>query len=385
MLVKNAHAKSREHHNKPEPATILVIDDEEAMRDSCCQVLAKEGYRTETAEDGSIGLQKIKQMHPDLILVDIKMPGISGMELLKKAADIDPNVVSVVITGYATVESAVEAMKRNAYDFLPKPFSPDQLRIVTRRGLERRRLALESARLQQEKEMMKKNFITLVSHQLRAPLTCVKQCFGVIQEGFAGDVTGKQKEMVEIAGKRIDGLIQLINDWLDMSRIEAGTITEEFKPVDIVNVLLDTIETLKPLAKTKKITLHTDFCDACRLVQGDQKSLKQALANIVTNAINYNRDGGTVGILTGSENNHILVEISDTGIGISQENLPFIFDDFFRVKIKDTRGIDGSGLGLTIVKRIIEAHDGCIKVVSETGKGSTFSIFLPKAKLKVKK
>ena len=233
--------------------------------------------------------------------------------------------------------------------------------------------------------MMKKNFITLVSHQLRAPLTCVKQCFGVIQEGFAGEATGKQKEMIEIAGKRIDGLIQLINDWLDMSRIEAGTITEEFKPVDVVDVLLDTIETLKPLAKTKKITLNTDFCDACRLVQGDQKSLKQAFANLVTNAINYNRNGGTVGILTASENNHILVEISDTGIGISQENLPFIFEDFFRVKIKDTRGIDGSGLGLTIVKRIIEAHDGCIKVVSEIGKGSTFSIFLPKAKVKVKK
>jgi two-component system sensor histidine kinase/response regulator len=377
--VKDAHTKSRERHKVPEQSTILVIDDEESMRDSCCQVLAKDGYRTETAEDGSSGLQKIKETHPDLILVDIKMPGISGMELLEKAADIDPNVVSVVITGYATVESAVEAMKRNAYDYLPKPFSPDQLRIVTRRGLERRRLALESARLQQEKEMMKKNFITLVSHQLRAPLTCVKQCFGVIQEGFVGEVASKQKEMIEIVGKRIDGLLQLINDWLNMSRIEAGNLTEEFKPVDIVNVLLDTIDTLKPLAETKKVTLKTDFCDAGRLVQGDQESLKQAFTNLVTNAINYNRDGGTVGILTGSENNNVLLEISDTGIGISQENLPFIFDDFFRVKTKDTCGVAGSGLGLTIVKRIIEAHNGCIMVVSQLGEGTTFRILLPKA------
>lgn len=377
--MKDAHTKSRERHKVPEQATILVIDDEESMRDSCCQVLAKDGYRTETAEDGSSGLRKIKETHPDLILVDIKMPGISGMELLEKVADIDPNVVSVVITGYATVESAVEAMKRNAYDYLPKPFSPDQLRIVTRRGLERRRLALESARLQQEKEMMKKNFITLVSHQLRAPLTCVKQCFGVIQEGFTGEVASKQKEMIEIVGKRIDGLIQLINDWLDMSRIEAGNLTEEFKPLDIVNVLLDTIDTLKPLAETKKVTLKTDFCDAGRLVQGDQESLKQAFTNLVTNAINYNRDGGTVGILTGSENNNVLVEISDTGIGVSQENLPFIFDDFFRVKTKDTCGVAGSGLGLTIVKRIIEAHNGCIMVVSQLGEGTTFRILLPKA------
>lgn len=381
MLVKDTHTKSREARRKvPEKATILVIDDEETIRDSCCQVLAKEGYQTESAEDGSRGLQKIKQIHPDLILVDIKMPGISGMDLLKKAADIDPNVVSVVITGYATVELAVEAMKRNAYDFLPKPFSPDQLRIVTRRGLERRRLALDSDRLQREKEMMKKNFITLVSHQLRAPLTCVKQCFGVIQEGFAGEVAGKQKEMIEIAGKRIDGLIQLINDWLDMSRIEAGNLTEEFKPVDIANVLLDTIDTLKPLAETKKVTLKTDFHDAGLSVQGDQKSLKQAFANLITNAINYNLDGGMVGILTKPENNNVLLEISDTGIGISQENLPFIFDDFFRVKSKDTRGITGSGLGLAIVNRIIEAHNGCIMVDSQLGEGTTFRILLQKAK-----
>jgi two-component system sensor histidine kinase/response regulator len=385
VLVKDAHTKSRERHKVPEQATILVIDDEEAMRDSCCQVLAKDGYRTETAVDGDTGLKKIWELKPDLVLVDLKMPGMNGMELLEKVADIDPNIVCVVITGYATIESAVEAMKRDAYDFLPKPFTPDQLRIVIERGLERRRLTIESARLQQEKEMMKKNFITLVSHQLRAPLTCVKQCFWVIQEGFAGEVAGKQKELIEIAGKRIDGLIQLINDWLNMSRIEAGNLTEEFKPVDIVNVFLDTIDTLKPLAETKKVTLKTDFCDAGRLVQGDQESLKQAFTNLVTNAINYNRDGGTVGILTGSENNHVLVEISDTGIGISQENLPFIFDDFFRVKTKYIRGVAGSGLGLTIVKRIIEAHDGCIKVVSEIGKGSTFSIFLPKAKVKVKK
>ncbi len=349
------------------------------MRDSCCQVLTKNGYRTETAEDGSKGLQKIKEIHPDLILVDIKMPGINGMDLLKKAADIDPNVVSVVITGYATVELAVEAMKRNAYDFLPKPFSPDQLRIVTRRGLERRKLALESARLQQEKEMMKKNFITLVSHQLRAPLTCVKQCFGVIQEGFTGEVAGKQKEMIEIAGRRIDALIQLINDWLNMSRIEADNLTEEFEPVDIANVLLNTIDTLKPLAETKKVTFKTDFYDAGLSVQGDQKSLEQAFTNLVTNAINYNLEGGTVGILTKPENNNVLVEISDTGIGISQENLPFIFDDFFRVKSKDTRRITGSGLGLTIVNRIIEAHNGYIRVVSQLGEGTTFRILLPKA------
>ena len=370
---------SEEHPKTPGQATILVIDDEIAIRDSCSQVLAKDGYRTETSEDGDSGLQKISHIKPDLVLVDLKMPGMSGMELLEKTRDIDPNIVFVVITGYATIESAVEAMKHNAYDFLPKPFTPDQLRIIVKRGLERRILALESARLRQEKEKMRENFITLVSHQLRSPLVSVQQYFEVILEGFAGEVANKQKEMIEEASERIDGLLRLINDWLNMSRIEAGNLTGKLGPVPLAAILHETIELLKPLAKVKKVALQTNFQNKHPIVQGNTETLKQAFTNLISNAIEYNHEGGTVTISTKEKDNHLVVEISDTGIGISQENLDFIFDEFFRVKTKETRGITGSGLGLPIVKRIIEAHNGSIKVASELGKGTAFSIFLPEA------
>jgi len=363
-----------------EKATILVVDDEQAMRDSCSQVLAKSGYRTETAEDGGQGLQKTRQTKPDLILVDLKMPGMSGMEFLEKVVEIDPHIVSVVITGYATIESAVEAMKRHAYDFLPKPFTPDQLRIVTKRGLERRRLALESARLQQEKEIMKRNFVTLVSHQLRSPLGSIKQCLGVIEGGFVGEVADKQKELMEKAIKRVDDLLQLIDDWLDMSHIETGNLIEKFEPVDVATILSETTELLRPLAEQNAVTLEMDFRGKARLVEGNKESLKQAFANLVTNAINYNRQGGRVTVGTKEQADHLVVDISDTGIGISQENLHFIFDEFFRVKAKETRDVTGSGLGLPIVKRIIEAHSGSIKVSSELDKGSTFTVILPQAK-----
>ena len=126
---------SEEGYKMPRQTNILVIDDEKATRDSCCHVLTYDGYRVETAEDGDSGLQKIRKVKPDLVLVDLKMPGINGMDLLEKIRNIDPNIVSVVITGYATVESTVEAMKRNAYDFLCKPFTPKQLRVVVKRGL----------------------------------------------------------------------------------------------------------------------------------------------------------------------------------------------------------------------------------------------------------
>jgi len=362
--------------------TILVIDDEKAMRDSCCQVLMKDEYQTETAVDGDTGLQKIRDVKPDLVLVDLKMPGIGGMELLEKIGDIDPNIVSIVITGYATIESAVEAMKRNAYDFLPKPFTPDQLRIVIRRGLERRRLAIESTRLQREKEIMRENFVTLVSHQLRSPLTSIKQYFGVILGGFADKVDSKQKEMIERASKYIDDLLQLINDWLDMSRIEAGNITERFEPVALAPILSETLELLKPLAEARKVTVELVLRDNLPAVQGDRESLKQAFTNLISNGINYNREGGTVTVSTREQVNDLVVEVSDTGIGISKDNLHFIFGEFFRVKSKETRGVRGSGLGLPIAKRIIEAHNGFIKVASDVGKGSKFNVFLPKAKVK---
>ena len=378
-MAVQIHTKAKEQRKVSQKAIILVIDDEEAMRDSCCQVLSKNGYVVETAENGHGGLRKIREIKPDLVLIDLKMPGMSGMELLERIGDIDPDIVSVVITGYATIESAVEAMKRNAYDFLSKPFTPDQLRIVIERGLERKRLAAESARLRREKEMMRDNFVTLVSHQLRSPLASIKQYFGVIREGFVGEVTDKQKEIIEKASGYVDSLLQLINDWLDMSRVEAGRIAEKFERISLAPVLSETLEVLKSQAETKKVVLKLNFGDNLPLVNGDPKCLKEAFLNLVNNGINYNREGGTVTVTVKEQGDDLAVDVSDTGIGISQENLPFIFDEFFRVKSRETQHITGTGLGLPIAKRIIEAHNGRMKVASELGKGTTLSILLPKA------
>ena len=360
-------------------ASILVIDDEESMRDSCRQVLTKAGYETRTAENGHVGLQKIREAKPDLVLVDLKMPGISGLELLKKIVEIDPDIISVVITGYATIESAVEAMKRNAYDFLPKPFTPDQLRIVVKRGLERRALIVESARLRREKEMMQKNFVTLVTHQLRSPLASVRHSFAAIRDGFAGDVTETQKDLMAKATRRLDELMQLINDWLDISRIDSGQISKQFESLSPTPVLSEVVELVKPLAEAKKVKLDLKSGRDLPTIAGDRESLKQAFTNLVSNGINYNHEGGTVTVVTTEQNGDVVVEISDTGIGISQEDLPFIFEDFFRAKTRETQHIGGTGLGLPIAKKIIEAHNGRVQVSSELGKGTTFSIFLPKA------
>ncbi len=359
---------------------ILIIDDEEAIRDSCSQVLLKEAYHVETAGDGETGLNKIKESRPDLALLDLKMPGLSGMEVLKKIRDIDPNIITVVITGFATIDSAVESMKEGAYDFLPKPFTPDELRLIVRRGLEKRKLTLEASALREEKRRIEENFITMVSHELRAPLADIQQYFEVILGGITGEVEAKQRKMLENIRERIDSLLRLINDWLDMSRIKALEIVKNFEPLDISSILIDVIDFMRPQAETKKISLEINTHDSLKKVKGDRESLKMMFTNLISNGIKFNNEGGSISVKVKEQEDNIIIEVSDTGIGIPKEDIPFIFDEFFRVKSDKTRYIDGTGLGLSIVNKIVKMHSGSVKVESELGKGSIFSVILPKFK-----
>jgi two-component system sensor histidine kinase/response regulator len=362
-----------------EKPTILIIDDEEAMRDSCTMILTKDGFRAESAENGRIGLEKVRELKPALALIDLKMPGLSGLEVLEKIRDIDPETIPIVITGYATVESAVEAMKKGAYDFLPKPFSPDELRIIIGRALERRKLAQEAETLRREKKLMEENFITMVSHQLRSPLVAIQQYFEVILAGMAGRVEDTQKEMILRAKERLGGLLQLINDWLDMARISRGRIVDKFKSVALDKLLEKQIEFMRPLAEEFKVRLELRPAQEPALVLADEQSLEQVFSNLITNAIKYNKPQGSVTVTLCEEDQAILVEVADTGIGISKEQLPFIFDQFYRVSRREDQKIRGTGLGLAIAKKIVEAHHGSIQVSSEPGRGSTFSVRLPKA------
>jgi two-component system sensor histidine kinase/response regulator len=362
-----------------EKPIILIIDDEEAMRDSCSMILTKDGFRAETAETGQVGLQKVRELKPALALIDLKMPGLSGLEVLEKLKDIDPQTIPIVITGYATVESAVEAMKKGAYDFLPKPFTPDELRIIVGRALERRKLAQEAETLRREKKLMEENFITMVSHQLRSPLVAIQQYFEVILAGMAGRVEDTQKEMILRAKERLGSLLQLINDWLDMARISRGQIVDKFKPLALDKLLEKQLEFMRPLAEEFKVRLELRPTEKPALVLGDEQSLEQVFSNLITNAIKYNKAEGSVAVTVREEDQTILAEVADTGIGISNEQLPFIFDQFYRVSRREDQKIRGTGLGLAIAKKIVEAHHGSIQVSSEPGRGSTFSVRLPKA------
>ncbi|MFH1436227.1 MAG: response regulator [Pseudomonadota bacterium] len=360
---------------------ILVIDDDEAIRDSCSQVLARDGYRAESAKDGAEGLEKAREFKPDIVLVDLKMPGMSGMDVILKLQEIDRNIIPIVITGYASVESAVEAMKRGAYDFLPKPFPPDRLRIVIDKAVEKRGYLLEIKALKQQKKLVEESFVAMVSHQLRSPIAAVRQHLQAIQDGSLGAVNVEQNKTIERVTDRLDSLMHIIDDWLDLSSINKGKVISGPADVDLIGLLASLVEFMQPLAEARKVTMSISYPPAFPPVRGNRASIEQVFANLINNAIIYNRPFGSVFITFRDRGRRLSVDVSDTGMGIEREYLPFLFDEFSPMLPrgrKDGGRPKGSGLGLAIARRIVEAHGGSIEVDTVPDKGSTFKVTFPK-------
>jgi signal transduction histidine kinase len=355
---------------------ILIIDDEEVVLDSCTQILEGSGHLIATAPDGATGLSLLNEFKPDLVFVDLKMPGLSGMEVLEKINTLDATIVTVVITGFATVGSAVEAMKKGAYDFLPKPFTPEEFRLITRRSLERRKLILETIALRREKEMLREHFAHIVSHELKAPLGAVQQNLFALEFELSDTLNESQKEKVGRLKTRIEDMLNLINSWLRVISVDITKLKENFAPISVIVPISKALGSVEPLAARKNIEIATSFSDNLRLIRGDQLSLSEAIVNILGNAIKYSHDGSR--ILVQAEESHYesLISVKDTGIGISPDDLPHIFEGFYRGKDVQT-STAGHGIGLAVSRQIIEAHGGSIAVESELGKGSTFRIRLP--------
>jgi signal transduction histidine kinase len=359
---------------------ILIIDDEEVVLDSCSQILEGSGHLIRTAPDGAAGMKLVEEFQPDLVFVDLKMPGMPGMEVLEKINTLDSTIVTVVITGYATVGSAVDAMKKGAYDFLPKPFTPEEFRLTTRRSLERRKLILETIALRREKEMLREHFAHIVSHELKAPLGAVQQNLFALEFELSNSLNESQKEKIGRLKNRINDMLNLINSWLRVISVDINKLRENFARISILVPISKALESVEALATRKNIEIVTSIGDELSPINGDQLSLTEAFVNILGNAIKYSHDGSRIVLQAEESHNEILVSVKDSGIGISPEDLPHIFEGFYRGKdVQKTA--TGHGIGLAVTRQIIEAHDGSISVDSELGKGSTFVIRLPALKL----
>jgi two-component system phosphate regulon sensor histidine kinase PhoR len=229
-----------------------------------------------------------------------------------------------------------------------------------------------------ELDKMKSEFIAMVAHELRAPIASVEQQLNVILGQMAGEVTAKQEQLLNRAKERTRGVLNLIKDLLDLSKIEAGKMVQYKESISLQEVIRRVVELMRTEAEAKKIDLQFSASSESPLIQADRNSMEGTFTNLVSNAIKYTPEGGKVWITLSEEGGCVKATVSDTGMGIKKEDLPRIFDKFFRVKTAETRQIIGTGLGLSIVKSIVDAHLGSISIESEVGKGTTFTVLLPK-------
>jgi signal transduction histidine kinase len=485
---------------------VLVVDDERDIREGVERFLKRMGCRVHQAADGAAGLEALAAHEPWVVLLDLKMPGMDGLEVMPIILAERPETLVIVITGYATVETAIQAMKNGAYDFIPKPFNPDQLRLTVGRAIERRRLAEEARRAEDERrrtladlhteksrtrsiiralpfgvlvtardgrvallnpalrhlldlapdcepgrpleqylddaefcsrvrrppdppepdeppqdaswscelatpqgrkllargtavageegeslgtvvvmvdmtpfkmlEGASSEFVAKVSHELRSPLSTIYlQLSLLLNEDQGGDA--ESRHLISRARERTEGLIAFVRDMLDLSRLENGGPREP-QEVDPGRMLAAVKEALEPQAAEKGQALSLELApEDLPRIWADPAGLESVFTNLVSNAVKYTPQGGSIAVRAAADGGRLRVEVADDGIGIEPDKQQAVFEKFYRVKNQHTRYVTGTGLGLPIVKSVLEGMGGEITLQSEPGRGSTFTVWLP--------
>ncbi len=367
---------------------LLVVDDEAGMRMGIRRALR--GFQTETddtgmmvklsvdeAESGEQAIEVIQSSPPDIVLLDHRMGGITGIDVLNWMEQHSPDVIAIMITAYASLENAISATKKGAFDFLPKPFTPAELKVAVRQAV-KHVLALREARdLAEEKKRVRFQFISVLAHELKAPLGAIEGYLYLLQDGTALKSPETLTRVVERSLIRLQGMRKLIFDLLDLTRIESGEKKRELASVDIAAAAVTSRETMLPDAVARGITITLDSPEEL-FMTGDRGEIEIVLNNLISNAVKYNRDNGKVRVKLSGSHDEVIIKVSDTGIGMSEEERERLFGEFVRIKNDKTRNILGSGLGLNIVKRIAALYNGSVSVESTPDVGSTFSVVLKK-------
>ena len=370
-----------------ETLRVLVVDDETGMRLAVARVLNTYTVRpdesedhavsftVETAESGEAALEMMAASVPDILLLDMKLPGMSGLDVLREIRERRHDTLTVMVTAYATLETAIEATKRGAHDFLPKPFTPEDLRVAIRRVVRHLAVQREARRLAEEKRQVRFQFISVLGHELKAPLAAVEGYLHILKDGSAGSDPAVVARVIDRALVRTEGMRKLIVDLLNMTRIESGQKRRDLAAADLRDAAAAAIETVASAAAARAIEIRLEAPDRAPLV-ADRGELDIILNNLVSNAVKYNRDHGRVTIAVDRADGLWRLRVSDTGIGLAAEDAERLFQDFVRIRNERTRMIPGTGLGLSIVKKLAQLYGGHVSVESEPGVGSTFTVTL---------
>lgn len=366
---------------------ILVIDDEQGIRDGTRRILQnfkvdypfmdeQIDFEILEAATGNDGIAMIDKEMPEIILLDNKLPDIQGIEVLEYVKKRQYDIVVVMITSYASLELAVKATRDGAYDFIPKPFTPQEIRASIENITKQIFLKRMTQTLNVTGKQIRFQFLSVLSHELKAPLNAVEGYVKMIKERQFGNSVDAYDEMLDRTLERIKGMRQLILDLLDLTKIESGKPTQKLENVDIKKVVQMALDTVRPYAIQKDVDIYLNNRESV-FMKADQGEIEIIMNNLISNAVKYNMQGGRVDCFVEKLKSGVKIIVTDTGIGMSDEDKDKIFHDFVRIKNSQTRDVTGSGLGLAIVKKIVDMYKGSIEVQSTPGKGSSFIITLP--------
>ena len=380
---------------------LLVVDDEESLRITTAAILEKEGYTVDTASSGDEAIALMHEADYDLVLTDLHMEGGDGLSVLNQIRRNSPLTISVVLTGFASVESAIAALQEGAYDYLVKPCDIDSMKHTIRRGVEHRRLMLAEQKARTDLEQLnldlerriaertaeltrlnaelaeanraKDVFLATLSHELRTPLTPV---VGWIKLLRSGNLDEKSVAQALDAIERNAWLqSKLIDDLLDTSRIATGKLHFEPKPTDLNTIVNAAIDTVRASAAARNIQMSIDICPHTLVVMGEPVRLQQIAWNLISNAIKFTDPGGKVMISTDTDGPNARLRVEDTGVGIAPDFLPHVFDRFKQADGSTSRRHGGLGLGLAIADALARMHGARIEAESAgEGKGACFTL-----------
>jgi len=487
---------------------ILIIDDDTVIRLSCKLALKNKGMIIDLAENGIVGLQKIKSRHYDLVILGIMVTQKSGDKIIEEIRNHDEHIIIIIITGHADIKSAIITLKKGVYDYLQKPFTPDALRQALRKGLMWRQLIIETKQLRKEREQnllklaaeqsrltaitncmgegliatdqkgelilinpvackllnleqtqqtgrhikgnlnnealenlilqtldknqiqqryrqkeitfaleqgiiysltlalitdndcdagglavvirdvseekklekMKSEFqklVFVVTHELKAPINTIEGYIDLIVKGYTNGKPEKQKEYMTRVHHKTGMLQHLIEDFLSLTAIESGKIKTRMKPIDIREILNEISTFMEIEAKNKGIKIIQKYPGEIPLIRGDKNALNCLFANLMSNAIKYNKENGNITLVMKKQDNFLVTSVTDTGIGILEDDQRKIFDEFYRSPSEIVQKITGTGLGLSTTKHIADLHNGYLEVKSKCGEGSQFDVYLP--------
>jgi len=378
---------------------LLIADDEVGIRTALELLLEEEGYSVTTVPDGKRAIELIRGEEFDLVISDVRMPGASGLEILEEIRKMTGGPDMIIMTAYGSIETAIQALKNGARDFLIKPFSNDLLKMTIQRALQIRDISEENLKLR-ELERMKKEFITMIAHELRTPLTAIKGYLKLVLSGMAGELKSNQKEFLGVVHQNSERLQSIINKMIDMGQLETADFSLHTMAANTLSVIWESISEIQENYEKKRLQLEVNLSASLKPILVDPNRMKQVVNALLDNAISFSppnkriwlsvqkwsglsalnadkRPSSYVDFSDLEAIDYLEISVKDEGPGIAEDKLSQIFEKFYQIDDLYVRQVGGVGVGLSLCKKLVELMGGKIWVKSSLGNGCEFAFILP--------